>query len=206
MDKVLGQVRSTTCVLAPCPSWLITSNKEGITDWVQEVVNASLREGVVPASLKEVVIRPHLKKSYLDLEDVNNYRPVANIPFLVKVLERVVAGQLQALLNEMDYLDLFQLGFRPGFGMEAALVTLWDDLCQEKDRGSVTLLILLDLSATFNTIDHGILLDRLSRLVVGGTVLQWFCSYLDGRFQKVVLGDYCSVPWRLGHGLPQGSI
>ncbi|XP_062992110.1 uncharacterized protein LOC134404983, partial [Elgaria multicarinata webbii] len=206
VDKVLGQVRSTTCMLDPCPSWLITSNKEGIAGWVQEVVNASLREGVVPASLKEAVIRPLLKKPNLDPEDVNNYRPVANIPFLGKVLERVVAGQLQALLNETDYLDPFQSGFRPGFGTETALVALWDDLCRERDRGSATLLVLLDLSAAFDTIDHGILLDRLSELGVGGTALQWFRSYLDGRFQKVVLGDYCSVPWHLSHGVPQGSI
>ena len=73
---------------------------------------------MVPASLKEAVIRPHLKKPNLD---VNNYRPVANIPFLGKVLEWVVAGQFQELLNEMDYLNPFQSGFRPGFGMGTAL-------------------------------------------------------------------------------------
>ncbi|KAF7249253.1 putative RNA-directed DNA polymerase from transposon BS, partial [Varanus komodoensis] len=135
-----------------------------------------------------------------------NYRPVANIPFLGKVLERVVAGQLQALLDETDYLDPFQSSFRPGYGTESALVALYNDLCREKDRGSASLLILLDLSAAFDTIDHGILLDRLAGLGVGGTALQWFHSYLNDRFQKVVLGDYGSAPWQLCHGVPQGSI
>ncbi|KAF7239530.1 putative RNA-directed DNA polymerase from transposon BS [Varanus komodoensis] len=127
-----------------------------------------------------------------------NYRPVANIPFLGKVLERVVVGQLQALLDETDYLDPFQSGFRPGYGTESALVALYDDLCREKDRGSASLLVLLDLSAAFDTIDHG--------LRVGGTALQWFRSYLNGRSQKVELGDYGPVPWQLCHGVPQGSI
>uniref|UniRef100_A0A8D2J284 Reverse transcriptase domain-containing protein n=1 Tax=Varanus komodoensis TaxID=61221 RepID=A0A8D2J284_VARKO len=136
---------------------------------------------------------------------VTNYRPVANIPFLGKVLERVVAGQLQALLDETDYLDPFQSGFRPGYGTESALVALYDDLCWE-DRGSASLLVLLDLSAAFDTIDHGILLDRLAGLGVRGTALRWFRSYLNGRFQKVVLGDYGSAPWQLCHGVPQGSI
>ncbi|KAF7251725.1 RAS guanyl-releasing protein 1 [Varanus komodoensis] len=86
--------------------------------------------------------------------------------------ERVVAGQLQALLDETDYLDPFQSGYRPGYGTESALVALYDDLCREKDRGSVSLLVLLDLSAAFDTIDHGILLDRLAGLGVGGTALQ----------------------------------
>ncbi|KAF7240633.1 putative RNA-directed DNA polymerase from transposon BS [Varanus komodoensis] len=97
-------------------------------------------------------------------------------------------------------------GFRPGYSTESALVALYDDLCREKDRGSTSLLVLLDLSAAFDTIDHGILLDRLAGLGVGGTALQWFRSYLDGRFQKVVLGDHVSTSWQLCHGVPQGSI
>ncbi|KAF7252107.1 putative RNA-directed DNA polymerase from transposon BS [Varanus komodoensis] len=108
--------------------------------------------------------------------------------------------------DETDYLDPFQSGFRPRYGTESALVALYDDLCREKDRGSASLLVLLDLSAAFDTIDHGILLDRLAGLGVGGTALRWFCSYLNDRFQKVVLGDYGSAPWQLCHGVPQGSI
>ncbi|KAF7240555.1 Thromboxane-A synthase [Varanus komodoensis] len=89
---------------------------------------------------------------------------------------------------------------------ESALVALYDDLCRERDRGSASLLVLLDLSAAFDTIDHGILLNRLAGLGVGGTAWRWFRSYLNGRFQKVVLGDYGSAPWQLCHGVPQGSI
>ncbi|KAF7239428.1 Visinin-like protein 1 [Varanus komodoensis] len=206
VDKVLGQVHTTTCVLDPCPSWLLSKAKHGIGSWIQEVINAFLKDGRVPAPLKEVVVRPVLKKASLDPEMAASYRPVANIPFLGKVLERVVAGQLQALLDETDYLDPFQSGFRPGYGTESALVALYDDLCRERDRGSASLLVLLDLSVAFDTIDHSILLNRLAGLGVGGTAWQWFHSYLNGRFQKVVLGDYGSAPWQLCHGVPQGSI
>ncbi|KAF7243832.1 Dymeclin [Varanus komodoensis] len=185
---------------------LLKKAKDGIGTWILEVVNASLRDSRVPAPLKEAVVQPVLKKASLDPEVVANYRPVANIPFLGKVLERVVAGQLQALSDENDYLDPFQSSFRPGYGTESALVTLYDDLCRERDRGSASLLVLLHLSVAFDTIDHGILLDRLAGLGVGGTALQWFRSYLNGRFQKVVLGDYGSAPWQLCHGVPQGSI
>ncbi|KAF7239463.1 Structural maintenance of chromosomes protein 6, partial [Varanus komodoensis] len=128
VDKVLGQVRPTTCLLDPCPSWLLNKAKHGIGTWILEVVSASLRDGRVPAPLKEVVVRPVLKKASLDPEMVTRYRPVANILFLGKVLE---------------------------YGTESALVALYDDLCRERDRGSVSLLVLLDLSAAFDTIDHG---------------------------------------------------
>ncbi|KAF7249994.1 putative RNA-directed DNA polymerase from transposon BS [Varanus komodoensis] len=116
-------------------------------------------------------------------------------------------AQDEALIrHNAYYLDPLQSGFRPGYGTESALVALYDDLCREKNRGSASLLVLLDLSAAFDTIDHGILLDRLVGLGVGGTALQWFRSYLNGRFQKVVPGDYGSAPWQLCHGVPQGSI
>ncbi|KAF7251817.1 putative RNA-directed DNA polymerase from transposon BS [Varanus komodoensis] len=140
------------------------------------------------------------------LEEFQLLRPDDVDKVLGRVLERVVAGQLQALLDETDYLDPFQSGFRPGYSTESALVALYDDLCREKDRGSASLLVLLDLLAAFDTNDHGILLDRLAGLGVGGTALQWFRSYLNGRFQKVVLGDHVSVSWQLCHGVPQGSI
>ncbi|KAF7252624.1 Craniofacial development protein 2 [Varanus komodoensis] len=155
VDKVLGQVCTTTCVLDPCPSWLLSKAKHRIGSWIRGVINSSLKDGWVPALLKEAVVRPVLKKASLDPEMAANYRPVANIPFLGKVLERVVAGQLQALLDETDYLDPFQSGFRPGYGTESALVALYDDLCGERDRGSASLLVLLDLSAAFDTINHG---------------------------------------------------
>ncbi|KAF7234895.1 hypothetical protein EYD10_18221 [Varanus komodoensis] len=135
-----------------------------------------------------------------------NYKAVACIPFLGKVLEQVVVGQLQALLDETDYLDPFQSGFRLGYGTESDLVALYDDLRRKRERGSASVLVLLDLSAAFNTIDHGIFLDRLAGLGVAGFPWQCLCSYLAGQFQKEVLEDYGSVPWQLCHGVLQGSI
>lgn len=76
----------------------------------------------------------------------------------------MVADQLQEFLNDVDYLDSFQSGFRPVYGNEIALVILVDDLCQKMDKRSATLLILLDLLVAFDAIHHGILLDYLSRL------------------------------------------
>uniref|UniRef100_A0A803TWG0 Reverse transcriptase domain-containing protein n=1 Tax=Anolis carolinensis TaxID=28377 RepID=A0A803TWG0_ANOCA len=199
VDKILGAVRATTCALDPCPSWLLKQASGGLVDWFVAIINAFLGQGKFPSSLKQAVVRPILKKASLDPTNPCNYRPISNLPFLGKVLERVVASQLQGFLEDTDFLDQSQSGFRPGFSTETALVALVDDLRRELDRGSVTLLVLLD-------IDHGILLGRLSGMGLGGTALQWLQSFLEGRSQLVKLGDTCSDPWLLTCGVPQGSI
>uniref|UniRef100_A0A803U0C0 Reverse transcriptase domain-containing protein n=1 Tax=Anolis carolinensis TaxID=28377 RepID=A0A803U0C0_ANOCA len=206
VEGILGSVRATTCALDPCPSWLVKLAKEGLLDWFVAIINASLCQGSVPSCFKQAVVKPLLKKSSLDPSVCNNYRPISNLPFLGKVLERVVAKHLQGFLDDTDFLDRSQSGFRPGHSTETALVALVDDLRRELDRGSVTLLVLLDISAAFDTIDHGILLGRLSGMGLGGTVLQWLRSFLEGRSQMVKLGDTCSDPWPLTCGVPQGSI
>ncbi|XP_067320839.1 uncharacterized protein [Anolis sagrei] len=206
VDKILGGMRPTTSILDPCPSWLLKEARGGLAEWVTVVVNASLREGKIPASLKQAVIKPLLKKPSLDPTKLDNFRPVSNLPFLGKVMESVVASQLQVFLRDTDYLDPAQSGFRPGHGTETVLVALVDDLRRELDRGSVSLLVLLDLSAAFDTVDHGILLGRLAEMGLGGTALQWLRSFLEGRTQKVLLGDSCSTPQPLTCGVPQGSI
>ena len=105
-----------------------------------------------------------------------------------KVVERVVADLRQAHLDETDALDPFQSGFRPRHGTETALVALYDDLLREADSGKISLLVLLDISVAFDTIDHGILLGRLSELGIGGLALAWFRSFLEDRPQRVQLG------------------
>ncbi|CAI7935045.1 Hypothetical predicted protein [Podarcis lilfordi] len=87
VDRLLGRVKPTTCLLDPCPSWLIKAGREGLSDGLRGVVNASLREGAFP-------------DPYLDTATMAKYRPVSNLPFLGKVIERVVAEQLQACLEE----------------------------------------------------------------------------------------------------------
>ena len=125
-----------------------------------------------------------------------------NGPVLSKLVERVGANQLQALLEETDALDPFQSVFRPCYGMEMALVTLQDDLLREVNRGKMSLLVLLDLSAAFDTIDRGILLGRLSGLGIGGQALACLRSFLEDRPQRVQLGEMLSVPWTLNCGVP----
>ena len=82
-------------------------------------------------------------------------------------------------------MDPFQSGFRPHHDAEMALVVLLDDLLREADRGKTSLLVLLDISAAFDTVDHGILLGKLSELGIGGLALAWLRSFLEDHPQRV---------------------
>lgn len=100
----------------------------------------------------------------------------------------------------------FQSRFSSGFGIEEALVAIIDDICQERDKWNVILLILLDLSVTFGDTDHGILLEQLCQMGSGSTVTWWLLFYLQSQFQKAALGDFWLAPWHLCSRVPQSSI
>ena len=140
------------------------------------------------------------------MDNIGNYRPIANVSFLSKVVERVVADQLQALLDKTSALDPFQSGFKLHHSTEMALVTLLDDLFREADRSNKSLLVLLNISAAFDTVDHGILLGKLSELEIGSLALACLRSFLEDHSQRVQLGESVSVLWLLDCGVPQGSV
>ncbi|XP_058018454.1 uncharacterized protein LOC131187816 [Ahaetulla prasina] len=103
VDRLLGRLHATTCLLDPCPSWLVLASQEVTRGWLQGIINASLLEGVFPAALKEAVVRP-LKKPSLDPAVLGNYRLVSNLRFIAKVVESAVARQLPQNLDEAVYL------------------------------------------------------------------------------------------------------
>lgn len=172
---------------------------------ITEIVNSSLLSGTVPPQLKQALVTPLLKKTGLDQNVLKNYRPVSNLPFLAKILEKVVLGQLRSHLESNDLLEEHQSAYRRYHGTETALLDVTCDLLDDADSGKVSVLSLLDLSAAFDTIDHKILLKRLEDTFgITATALKWFDSYIEDRFQSVVIDGRKSKPALLQYGVPQG--
>ena len=167
----------------------------------------AFQQSYVPTSQKAAIITPLLKKMRLDKNDRKNYRPVSNLKFISKLLERVVCSQMSNFLEENDALPSTQSAYKRYHSTESALLKVYSDLCMSLSRGHVALLGLLDMSAAFDTVDFGILLQRL-RDSFGrrGAPLAWPTSYITNRTQTVVYNHSRSQTATLSCGVPQGSV
>jgi len=158
------------------------------------MINASLREGRLPASQKHAILTPLLKKPYLDAGDLKNYRPVSNLAFISKVAEKIVVEKIVSHLQEQDLLPRLQSAYRRHHSTETALLRVLSDIYAAADRQDVTLLGLLDVSAAFDCVDHDNLVRWLQQSIgICGTALEWLQSFLHGRTQQVCYNGQLSA-------------
>lgn len=205
--ELVTKAKASSCSLDPMPTTLVKACLPTLAPIITNIINSSIQSGTVPTSFKTASVTPILKKPGLDPEDLTNYRPISNLPFLSKTLERVVAAQLQQHLSDHRLFEPFQSGYRAHHSTETALVKITNDLLMAADSGKISILILLDLSAAFDTVSHSILLNRLTtHLNITGSALSWFHSYLSNRLQFVSMHGSTSHPAPVYHGVPQGSV
>uniref|UniRef100_A0A0F8AHH6 Putative RNA-directed DNA polymerase from transposon X-element n=1 Tax=Larimichthys crocea TaxID=215358 RepID=A0A0F8AHH6_LARCR len=198
--------RPTTCPLDPIPSKLLQDIAPTVVPPITSVINASLSSGVFPAAFKQARVTPLLKKTTLNPASVENYRPVSLLPFLSKTIERTVSKQITDFLTHHHLLDPKQSGFRSGHSTETALLSVSEALKTARVRGQSSVLILLDLSAAFDTVNHDILLTTLANMGITGSAHSWLESYLAGRSFNVSWQGRLSSTHTLSTGVPQGSV
>jgi exonuclease III len=196
-----------TCNLDPLPTFILQEFVDTLLPFLTVLCNRSLCEGVLPISQKRSILVPVPKAAGLDMADPVNFRPIANVSFLSKVIEKIVAAQLTHYLDKNGLLPTYQSGFRKGHSTETLLVRLLSDIYGAIDQSQVTLLALFDVSAAFDTVDHAILLQRLSiSFGLSGNVLGWLTSFLQDRSFMVAHGSTRSTWVPAPFGLPQGSV
>ena len=146
-------------ILDIIPTRLLNSCIDVLAQPITTLVNLSLSEGIFPDAFKGAVVTPLLKKQSLPKEEFSSYRSISNLNFISKILEKVIHSRLCVHLESFPSLS-FQSAYRKFHSTETALTRIHNDLLLAMNRQKVSALILLDLSATFDTIDHKILLDR----------------------------------------------
>jgi len=159
------------------PTSVFTKCSSRVISAMTNIINSSLQSSTVPLEFKKAVVSPLLKKQNLDVNIFSNYRPISHLPFLSKVLEKIVATQLTEHLIMNNLFDL-QSAYRADFSTKTALIKITDDILTNLDKNIPTALIMIDMSSAFDTIGHKILLNRLSKSFgLRNNVLNWFNSY-----------------------------
>lgn len=195
------------CSLDILPPWLVLEVVEVILPYLNIIISASLNEGVFPQSYKLAHVKPLLKKSDVDKDLLPNYRPVSNLSYFSKLLERIVLAQLNDYLNKNEMFSKYQSAYRKLHSCETALTKITDDILRFLDAGKCAFILFLDLSAAFDTLDHNLLLDILqTKFGISGQVLKWFKSYISSRQYRVEIGKSLSDLIAILFGVPQGSI
>lgn len=207
LRKLVSKMSNKFCSLDPIPAFVLKKCVDELTPILLHIVNRSLTSGVFPDEMKKAVIKPTIKKAGADPDVMKNFRPVSNLSAISKLVERVALNQWNSHLTLNDLYCPVQSGYRPLHSCETLLLKMFDDISKKIQKDQTVVLILLDLSAAFDTIDHTILAKKLlDDYGISGTALLWLQSYLKNRTYCVKIGDTMSSVMELLFGVPQGSL
>ena len=171
---------------------------------ITHIVNLSIRDAIFPSTWKLAKVVPLLKKE--DPLNPKNYRPVALLPVLSKILERAVFVQLVSYLDNNNLLHPNHHGSRKAHSTATAMIQMYDTWVKAVEEGNMAGVMMVDLSAAFDMVDHALLLGKLELLGLNRQALKWFGSYLAERAQCVCVDGHLSPFMDVKYGVPQGSV
>ena len=195
-----------TCVLDMLPTAKLPGILEGHLPALMHLVNSSLGQGKFCECWKEAIVKPLIKKISLGTQD-SSYRPVSNLCFISKIVKKVTLDQSNNHYQEYNLVPEYQSAYRKKHSYETSLVKLVNDIMWNMENQLVTAIVILDLSAAFDTVDHDLHLDvPEKKFGIVGTARSWYESYLMPRRFRVAVGDSISQPRQLDYLVPQGSV
>ena len=195
-----------TCALDTIPTAKLQELLEGCLPVLTHLVNSSLGQGRFCEVWKEAIVKPLIKKITLGTEN-SKYRLVSNLCFISKVVEKVTLDQFNSHCQEHNLVPEYQSAYRKRHSCETSLVKLVNDILWNMENQLVTAIVILDLSAAFDTVDHDILLEVLGKCFgIVGAARTWYESYLKPRKFRVAVEDKISQPRQLDYSVLQGSV
>ena len=205
VNKNLHELKTNKAIgLDRVSAHLLKDSANVLTPVLTKLFNRSLSSSIYPDIWKCGKVTALFKSG--ERTDPNNYRPITVLPIVSKILEKAAHSQMYSYLQDNKLLSPFQFGFRPKSSTEIALVDSTDSILENMDRGLFTGVVSIDLTKAFDTVDHGILYDKLKRAGFADTSVNWLESYLTNRTQVTAVGNIYSSAKSVHIGVPQGSV
>ena len=180
-------------------------NIKAISKIYTKIINLGILSNKFPDSEKIAVVHP-LYKGEGDANNMKYYRPVSNLSFLSKIIEKSILLQLNHFLVENTLIPDNQSAYRANHSTETCITAVLNDLLNSLDDGKISLMFMLDLSAAFDTVHHHVLKEELIKIGIKDNALAWINNYLENRFFTVEINDKSSQKVPLQQGVPQGSV
>ena len=188
VKAIISDLGTKSCESDVIPTKLLKKCLSGLLPCITKIVNISLSSGAFPSNYKEAIVRPLLKKQGLE-QQCSNYRPVSNLTFMSKVMEKAMLHHFDKHCDDHDLLPNNQSAYRPKVSCETALLRLTNDILVGMEQKEVTPLLAIDLSAAFDTVNHNNTLGCISKTI-------WYQKYSSKLgiilFTTTNLQNHCS--------------
>ena len=206
LGKIIRKMLPKMCKLDQIPTNKLQEILDGCLPALLHITNRSLELGEFADGWKEALVKPLIKKRQLGTIN-SNYRPVSNLSFISKIVEKATLEQFNNHCNQHSLLPEYQSTYRKHHSCETSLVRLVNDILWNMEKQLVTPIVILDLSTAFDTVDHDPLLGVLAtRFGIQGKALEWYSNYLKPRRFRVTIEEETLKPRQLDYSVPQGSI
>ena len=171
---------------------------------LRNIINISIKLSTFPEECKIAKLKPIFKKGART--DPKNYRSISLLPRVSTIIEKSTHFQIKDFLNEKKLIYMYQSGFRTNHSTDLCLAQLTDFVSTDMDKPMHTGMILVDLQKAFDTLEHGVLLEKMKYLSFRTSVIKWFESYLLNKTFLVCIDNVFSEAGALKYDVPQGSI
>ena len=206
VDRVIRNLKNSKASgLDYLDTYILKITRKEIVPSVCHIVNLSLQANKFPNKWKTAKVIPLYKGQGSNL-DPKNYRPVAILPILSKVVERLMFQQIANYMDANNFFNPNHHAYRSFHSTTTAMIQMYTTWLEAVDNGDMAAVCMLDMSAAFDVVDTQLLLQKLELYGFDRNSLQWIWSYLTYRSQRVYIEGSLSGHLGLEAGVPQGSI
>ena len=204
LDKLPPKLSTT----APdrIPQILLKKCSVSLAEPIARILRLSFFHNQVPDIWKLAHVTPIPKTP--KAQTVEDFRPISNTSVISKIAESLFKTEIEGFTDHIEIIPEIQHGFRNKHSVITALTETYDDFTRAMDDKQNVDCIYLDIKSAFDTVDHNLLLSKLSKMGLGPNCIGWLSSFLINRKISVKIGDHIGQPTSIGagKGVPQGAV